>query len=141
MSAKNTKGSEPPPSRPYFRSQILRLAATTYFPTLDEGVKELVDSLIRVSHEDGARAQQIIDEALRSSPTCPTPATFELISSELGPRANSARGCDKCKGTGMRYVSKTCNRTTLDVDGKPYVYESYQADCQDWCDCRLREKR
>jgi hypothetical protein len=130
MSTKKTE-------RPYFRSQVLRLAATNYFPALDEGVKELVDSLIRVSHGDGERAQQIVDEALRSSPTCPTPATFEAISSDLGPRANSPRGCEHCEGTGMRYVPKRCERTTLDGDGKPYVYESYVADCQQRCDCAL----
>jgi hypothetical protein len=133
MSAKKVE----PISRPYFRSQVLRLAATNYFPSLDEGVKELVDSLMRVSAGDGERAQSIINEALKSSATCPTPATFEAISSELGPRANSPRGCEKCEGTGMRYVSKTHNRTTLDADGEPYVYESYQADCQQRCDCSL----
>jgi hypothetical protein len=133
MSAKKVE----PISRPFFRSQVLRLAATNYFPALDEGVKELVDALMRISAGDGERAQNIIDEALRSSATCPTPATFEVISSALGPRANSPRGCEQCEGTGMRYVPKTYNRTTLDADGNPYVYETYQADCQERCTCAL----
>jgi len=131
MSAKKPE----PISRPYFRSQVLRLAATNYFPALDEGVKELVDSLMRVSAGDGERARRIIDEALKT-PTCPTPADFELIASNLGSE-NVPRGCELCEGTGMRYTTKRYDRKALDENGKPYVYESYEADCQERCDCEL----
>ncbi len=131
MSAKKVE----PISRPYFRSQVLRLAATNYFPALDEGVKELVDSLMRISDGDGERARRIIDQALKT-PTCPTPADLEAIADGLGSE-NVPRGCELCEGTGMRYVSKLINRTALDADGNPYVYDSYYADCQERCSCEL----
>jgi hypothetical protein len=121
--------------RPFFRSQVLRLASTDFFPTLDEGVKELIDSLIRVSGEDTERASRIIDQALKT-PKCPTPADLELIAEGLG-SDNVPRGCELCEGTGMRYTTKRYERKALDENGQVYVYESYEADCQERCDCEL----
>jgi hypothetical protein len=50
---------------------------------------------------------------------------------------NVPRGCELCEGTGMRYTRKLVNRTALDADGNPYVYDSYYADCQERCSCAL----
>jgi hypothetical protein len=125
-----------PIGRPYFRSQVLRLSPTTFFNTLlDEGVKELIDCLIRVSDGDGDRARRIIDRALKT-PNCPAPADLEAIAESLGSE-NVPRGCELCEGTGMRYTRKLVNRTALDADGNPYVYDSYTADCQERCSCEL----
>jgi len=114
--------------RPLFRAQILRLAACNYFPALDEGVKELIDSLIRVSHGDQDHAERIVNRALQNSPNCPTPYGFEVVASEV-PRVTAPRGCEKCEGTGFHYVTK--------LTRDPITGDSYEADCQERCDCEL----
>jgi hypothetical protein len=129
----------PKVDRPFFNAQVQRLTACDFFPTIKAGITELIDSLIRASGEDTERARRIIDRALKS-PKCPTPADLELIASELGSE-NVPRGCEKCEGTGMRYVVKKYKRTALDVEGKPFVYETGEVDCQEWCDCALGDFR
>jgi hypothetical protein len=125
----------PKVDRAFFNAQVQRLSASDFFPTIKAGITELIDSLIRVANEDTERARRIIDRALKT-PKCPTPADLETIAEGLGSE-NVPRGCELCEGTGMRYVSKPYNRTALDENGQPYVYERYEADCQERCACEL----
>jgi hypothetical protein len=121
--------------RAFFNAQVQRLSASDFFPTIKAGIAELIDTLIRVSDEDTERARRIIDHALKA-PKCPTPADLQTIAESLGSE-NVPRGCELCEGTGMRYTRKLVNRTALDSDGNPYVYDSYTADCQERCSCEL----
>lgn len=114
----------PDPDRSFFRQQALRLTAAQYFPAIDEGVTELIDSLMRVSRKDQDRAKRIIDQALTSQ-KCPTPADLGLIAEGLrvaetrsaldsgawyttgGLRSDESipHGCEKCEGTGWMFTA------------------------------------
>jgi hypothetical protein len=113
--------------RALFNAQVQRLSASNFFPQIKAGITELIDSLMRVSDEDADRARRIIDRALKS-PQCPTPAELESIASNLGAE-NVPKGCGKCEGTGMRYVTKPVR--------DPITGQIYEADCQERCDCEL----
>ena len=130
--AARTRAVRSADERAPYRAQILRLAATQFFPTLDEGVKELIDSLIRISKANAAAnldpveiAERIIDRALVASPACPTPADFAMIASDAVAE-RPPEGCAKCDGSGRVYVTKEA----IGPAG-----ERFLADCVDYCTC------
>jgi hypothetical protein len=114
-----------PENRPFFRAQVLRLSSTNFFPTLDEGVKELIDCLIRVSDGDQDHARRIIDRALSESPGCPAPADLEYFAANVPKVAIVPEGCAQCDGSGYRH---TVRRYTLHG-------ETHEADCMGPCEC------
>lgn len=126
--------------RLYFADQILRLQGTDFFNQLaDPAIKELIDTLIRVSGGDQAHAARIIDRALVRSSKYPTVWDLQQIATDVGNCAMLALpdGCERCHGAEWIHVTRKVK--------DPVTGVVYEAEGEDRCSCdrgrhlRMRE--
>jgi len=97
-------------ARTFAISQVGRMACLAYFPAAGEAKKELVDTLVACTADNG-HAKRTVDHIIESVTEVPHPAEIRRVAAELRPRARSI-GCPLCHGS--RWISE-------DRDGIPFA--------------------
>lgn len=84
-------------SREFAKTQIARLSACSYFPTMEGGIRELVDTLQRHTKSE-EHARRVITLALETSGNCPAPFDLVQLCKGTGEGTALPGGCSKCDG-------------------------------------------
>lgn len=85
--------------RQHAKKEIGRLASTHFYPAKNPAaLSELIDAL-QLGSKTPEHATLVINEALESSSSCPTPADLKTLCAEVGRQSQVIPPpCDKCQG-------------------------------------------
>jgi hypothetical protein len=95
--------------REFAKQQIVRLSACSYFPTIDGGIRELVDTLVKHTKSE-EHARRVIALALETSSNCPTPYDLVQLCRGTGEGSALPNGCRECGGGYWRLTAAGATR-------------------------------
>jgi hypothetical protein len=96
-------------NREFAKKQIGRLSGCSFFPTMEDGIRELVDTLMKHTKSE-ERARRVIDLALETSGKCPTPFDLVQLCRSIGEGSKLPDGCQECGGGNWRFTESGATR-------------------------------